>query len=148
LEIGINDWESTLIFEVSFYIGVFSLILENRRERKIFLPGLTPPCQMITNRCDLFTSRIIIGWDLEERKRYFNSQRNIILDFGGDKSFADDLNSNICLDEGLSHANVRISRFRQICGRLRKKGKKKGGETFVDNERKSFNNTKSVAMHV
>jgi hypothetical protein len=33
---------------------------------------LTPPCQMITNRCDLFTSRIIIGWDLEERKRYFN----------------------------------------------------------------------------
>jgi outer membrane protein assembly factor BamB len=50
------------------------------------------PDQMITNRCDLFTSRIIIGWDLEERKRYFNSQRNIILDFGGDKSFADDLN--------------------------------------------------------
>ena len=36
--------------------------------------------------------------------------------------------SNICLDGGLSHANVRISRFRQICGRLSKKGKKKEGE--------------------
>jgi len=32
------------------------------------------------------------------------------------------------LDEGLSHANVRISRFRQICGRLSKKGGKKEGE--------------------
>lgn len=56
--------------------------------------------------------------------------------------------SNICLDEGLSHANVRISRFRQICGRLSKKGKKKEGEKFVDNERKSFNNTKSVAKYI
>jgi hypothetical protein len=36
--------------------------------------------------------------------------------------------SNICLDGGLSHANVRISRLRQICGRLSKKGKKKEGE--------------------
>jgi len=54
--------------------------------------------------------------------------------------------SNICLDGGLSHANVRISRLRQICGRLSKKGKKKEGEKVVDNERKSFNNTKSVAM--
>jgi len=50
------------------------------------------------------------------------------------------------LDGGLSHANVRISRLRQICGRLSKKGKKKEGEKVVDNERKSFNNTKSVAM--
>ena len=56
--------------------------------------------------------------------------------------------SNICLDEGLSHANVRISRLRQICGRLSKKGKKKEGEKFVDNERKSFNNTKSVAKYI
>ena len=59
-----------------------------------------------------------------------------------------DTASNICLDEGLSHANVRISRFRQICGRLSKKGKKKEGEKFVDNERKSFNNTKSVAKYI
>ena len=36
--------------------------------------------------------------------------------------------SNICLDGGLSHANVRISRLRQICGRLSKKGTKKEGE--------------------
>ena len=53
--------------------------------------------------------------------------------------------SNICLDEGLSHANVRISRLRQICGRLSKKGRKKEGRTFVDNNRKSVDNTKSVA---
>jgi ABC-type hemin transport system ATPase subunit len=30
---------------------------------------------MITNRCDLFTSRIVIGWVLVERKRYFKSHR-------------------------------------------------------------------------
>ena len=47
---------------------------------------------MITNRCDLFTSRIVIGQVLGERKRYFKSWRILILDFGGDKSFAYDLN--------------------------------------------------------
>lgn len=56
--------------------------------------------------------------------------------------------SNICLDEGLSHANVRISRLRQICGRLSKKGRKKEGKSFVDNEGKSFNNTKIMAMKI
>ena len=40
----------------------------------------------------MFTSRIVIGWVLAERKRYCKSQRILILDFGGDKSFADDLN--------------------------------------------------------
>ena len=54
--------------------------------------------------------------------------------------------SNICLDGRLSHANLRISRLRRICGRLRKKGKKTGERVFVDNERKSLNNTKVVAM--
>lgn len=54
--------------------------------------------------------------------------------------------SNICLDGGLSHANVRISRFRQICGRLGKKGRKKEGKSFVDNDGKSVDNTKIVAM--
>ena len=43
-------------------------------------------------------------------------------------SYLVDPASNICLDGGLSHANVRISRLRQICGRLSKKGKKKEGE--------------------
>jgi hypothetical protein len=70
-----------------------SLVLWQENSNLELFPA--PPCQMITNRCDLFTSRIIIGWDLEERKRYFNSQRNIILDFGGDKSFADDLNYDL-----------------------------------------------------
>ena len=37
-EIGINGWESALISEAS---GAFSLVLENRRERTIFLPGRT-----------------------------------------------------------------------------------------------------------
>jgi hypothetical protein len=37
-EIGIDGWESALLSEAS---GAFSLILENRRERIIFLPGRT-----------------------------------------------------------------------------------------------------------
>ena len=47
---------------------------------------------MITNTWNLFPCRIVIGWVLAERKRYCKSQRILILDFGGDKSFADDLN--------------------------------------------------------
>lgn len=73
---------------------------------------------MITNRCDLFASRIITGWVLEKRKRYLNSQRQLIRDFGSFKSFAYDLNteqgavsSRVALLLRSAEAKPMLSRF-------------------------------------
>ncbi len=62
--------------------------------------------------------RIVTGWVQGERKRFALSQRKIILDFGGDKSFADDLNieqsavsSRVALLLRSAEAKLLFSRF-------------------------------------
>jgi hypothetical protein len=62
--------------------------------------------------------RIVTGWVQGKRKRFALSQRKIILDFGGDKSFADDLNieqsavsSRVALLLRSAEAKLMFSRF-------------------------------------
>jgi hypothetical protein len=62
--------------------------------------------------------RIVTGWVQGKRKRFALSRRKIILDFGGDKSFADDLNieqsavsSRVALLLRSAEAKLLFSRF-------------------------------------